>query len=172
MSAVVIGEADVVAEAPDEMPTKEAVYQLRGEAVSVGGAVELRIDHLARLFAGSVDADTGRQWSDLNRHLRSRNLTDTLQVEMAAVAAYYTARNAAAHSYVIIVPGPTKVLRLNRRHDSGVESVSLDQLRDEVTVVGRAWEAVGAIGRALDDDDPRVLAHWGSLHRALLIDRA
>ena len=52
-------------------------------------------------------------------------------------------------------------------------SLSRDaQLRDEVTVVRRAWEAVGAIGRVLDDNDPRVLAHLGSLRRALLIDRA
>jgi hypothetical protein len=160
-----------VAGEPEETPTKEAVYQLRGEAVSVGGAVEWRIHQLAQLFAGSADVDTSRQWKDLRRHLSLRSLTDALQVEMSAVAAYYTARNAAVHSYVIVIPGPTKVLRLNRRRTPDVAQASLDQLRGEVTVARRAWEAVGVIGRALYDGDRAALAHWGSLRRALQIDR-
>jgi hypothetical protein len=84
-----------------------------------------------------------------------------MQVEMATVAAYYAARNAAAHSYVIIISGPTKVRRLNRRRTPDVEQATLDELRGEVTVVHRACEAVGVIGRAVDDHDPAVLAHWG-----------
>lgn len=155
----------------DETPTKETVYQLRGEAVAVGGAVEWRIHHLAQLFARSEEADTSRQWSDLKQHLRDRGLTDALQVELAAVAAFNAARNSAAHSYEIVIPGPTKVLRVNRRRTPDVELTSLDELHGEVVVVRRAWEAVGAIGRSLDDDDPRVLADWNEMRRALLIDR-
>jgi hypothetical protein len=71
----------------------------------------------------------------------------------------------------IVIPGPTKVLRLNRRRTPDVELVSLDQLRAEVAVVRRAWEAFGTIGRALDDEDPTVLAGWNQMRRAVLIDR-
>jgi hypothetical protein len=96
---VLISKAGAMADGRDETPTKEAVYRLRGEALSVGGAVEWRIHHLAKLFASSNQMDTTRQWTDLKRSLRSRGLTPASQAEMAAIADYFTARNSAAHSY-------------------------------------------------------------------------
>ena len=156
-------------------PIKDQMYRLRGEIVSIGGTVDWIVHRLADVYAGSSQPSTKRRWDELKGHLKERGLTGSLQDELQAVALYFRARELAAHAATIIaqVGESTQVFRLYYdRSSHEVELITLDDLKEESLQARRGYEALQAIGRALDDDEPGVLLGMGSLPKAMLIGRA
>ena len=143
--------------------------------MSIGGTVDWIVHRVADLYAGSTQPTTKRRWDELKEHLQERGLTGSLQAELQAVALYFEARELAAHAATIIaqVGESTQVLRLyydNSSHE--VELITLDNLKEESLQARRGYEALQAIGRALDDDQPLVLSGMGPIPKAMLIGRA
>jgi hypothetical protein len=166
-------EAQVpVPAASNDLDVEAEIYRLRGETVSVGGMVELLIATLARRFAGSKKKRSRAQWKDLKGYLKSTDLQKGLQDELAGVNRYFKPHNLAAHTAMILtgVADATQILRLDRaKRGFRVESVSLDELEEEVVIAQGASEAIRAIGRTLADHQPEVLADMDDLTKAVLL---
>ena len=153
---------------------KAEVYRIRGETVSIGGSVEWVIGTFARKFAASTQMETGRLWEDLKGYISQEGLNSRLQPELAAVAGFFTPRNLATHGAIIIaqVGQTSQIFRLY--HDSGEPQagiVTLEELRAESAAARAGYEAIHAIGRELDDNDPAVLVGTNVIMRAMLLDR-
>ena len=120
----------------DTEPVKAEVYCIRGETVSIGGAMEWIIAELARRFAHTTEKKPKRQWGDLKRYIKTEGLNPALQDELGDVTGYFRPRNLAAHAGVMIVgvAEATQIFRLYR--DKGipqVELVTLDELNRKST---------------------------------------
>jgi hypothetical protein len=160
------------------------LYALRGEIVSVGSRIEWIIDSLARGFANATHNDASRQWDDVKAEVVGRNLNAGLQPQLADIAQYFKPRALAAHSTTVITSvaegtpdgttqwGHQQILRLFRDATGPrAEQVTIDDLRGELSIVKEAHQAIRVVGRALDDDDPTVLANVSHLAKSLVLDR-
>jgi hypothetical protein len=153
---------------------KVEIYSLRGETVSVGGMAEWIIATLASRFEQSRRKNPRAQWTDLKRHIKSKGLNVDLQRQIADVTRYFEPRNLAAHAGMIVtgVAEATQVFRFYR--DKGklrVELVTVDKLEEELAAARVGYDAIRAIGCALDDDDPAVLADMNDLTKGILLGR-
>jgi hypothetical protein len=169
---------DVTIHLPEPEPTgpiKDQMYRYRGETVSVGGGAEWIIYRLADHFAGPTqgNTDAGRRWEDIKEYLRARNLTASLQPQIRAVTEYFNARNLAAHARTVVaqVGESTQIFRLRGRSTQNVEIITIEDLKGEAAKARAGYEAARAVGRALDDDQPTVLAGLNSFAKAMLIGR-
>jgi hypothetical protein len=152
------------------------IYRYGGEGVSIGGAVEYIVRRLADEFVDAGDArlPPSRRWKQVKSYIKSRDLTDRLQSELAAVARYFQARQLAAHAATIIgqVGGSTQVFRMYYDGpDPEVHIITVENLEQEVTEIRAGYEAIQAIGRILDDERPEVLRDWGAIPRAFILGR-
>lgn len=157
-----------------DVDVKAEVYSLRGETVSIGGMVEWVIATLASRFARSKKKNSRAQWNDLKRHIKSKGLKEDLRDELGDVNGHFKPRNLAAHAGIVIagVAETTQIFRLYRdKKDFQVELVTADELREETATARAGYDAIRAIGRALDDDDPAVLADMNDLAKGMLLDR-
>ena len=153
-------------------PVKTALYLLRGEIVSVGGAVEWTIGHLSAAFAGPSQGGAKRQWGDVKRTVRSIGLLPRLEGQVQEVGHYFGLRNLAAPSMTnaLQVAEATQIIRVANGGQS-VEMISLAELGAERDQVRRSHQALQEIGRALDDAEPGCLAHLNSILRMILMGR-
>ena len=172
--AIPVKETRVQVSTPQaEEDVKAEVYRLRGETVSIGGMVELLIATLANRFALSKKKKPKAQWKVLKNYIKSAGLEQDLQAEIGRVNDYFRPRDLAAHAGMIIsdVAETTRILRLDRdKENLRVDLVTLESLQEEVTVAQAGFDAVRAIGRALHDHQPEVLADMDDLTRAMLLD--
>jgi hypothetical protein len=153
-------------------PIKDQMYRYRGEAVSIGGAMDWIIWHLATRFAGSKQPTTSRRWNELKADLKVRNLTNKLQQELSAVATAFDARVKATHAITLPVQigESTQILRLYFDRDTPQgDQVTIEDFRQEATDARKGYQAVQAVARALDQDQPSILAGASGLARAMLI---
>lgn len=155
---------------------KDTVYRYRGEGVSIGGTLEYIVRRLAYEFAGVADAwlSSSKRWEKVKSYIKSRDLTDELQLELAAVAQYFKARQLAAHAATLIgqAGNSTQIFRMyydGANHQMNI--VTVEDLRQEVAEIRAGYEAIQAIGRRLDDDRPEVLRDWGEIPRAFVLGR-
>lgn len=155
-------------------PIKQAVYQCRGEAVSIGGTLDYIVRRLTDEFVGTGDprASTARSWKALKVYINDRGLTDALQPQLAAVAHYFRTRQLAVHGATMIahVSESTQIFRMYfDGPDHKMEIVTLEDLWREVAVIRAGYEALQAVGRALDNDRPEVLRDWNELPKAMVL---
>jgi len=153
---------------------KSEVHCILGETISIGGHVEWIIATLAHRFVGSSAKRTNRQWEDLKRHINEEGLKPGLQKEVEAMGNYFKARLLAAHAATITtqIDETIQIFRLYHHNDAPqAESTTLDKLHKETAAARAGYEAIQTIGRALDDDDPAVLADLGVIPRAILLNR-
>ncbi len=123
--------------------------------------VELLIATLASRFAQSKKKNPRAQWNDLKPYIKSKGLKENLRDELGDVNGYFKPRNLAAHAGIIIagVAEATQIFRLYRdRSGLQVDLVTVDKLGEETATARAGYDAIRVIGRALDDDDPAVLA--------------
>jgi hypothetical protein len=172
--AVAGGVTSNIAEPDPPGSTKDQIYRSRGEAVTIGGAAEWTIHQLSTHFAGSTldpKATEGR-WEEIKAELSDRQLTDGLQRELAAVDEYLKIRNRAAHAITMVAHAgeSTQIMRFYYEGSglSGGE-VTLDDLRREAQIARAGYNALRAVGRALHQDQPAVLAALGVVNRMLLL---
>lgn len=161
-----------ISTAPAEVDVKAEVYRLRGETVSIGGMVELLIAILANRFARSKKRKPRAQWKDLKGYIKSAGLTQDVREEVGRVNDCFQPRNLAAHAGVIIggVAETTQIVRLDRdKRDLRVDLVTLESLQEEVAAARAGYDAIRAIGRALHEHQPEVLADMDDLTRAMLL---
>lgn len=151
------------------------MYRLRGKAVSIGGMAEWVIRRLVWEFSGQfTHPNVGRCWDQLKSELSDRDLTDSLQPELAAVAAMFKARHRAAHVGALLIgPGSWQLARFEFG-DPTMRRVSgeMHDLARETADVRAGYGAVRSIARALVADEPGVIdpADKGSLVVMLLLD--
>lgn len=157
-----------------DVDVKAEVHRLRGETVSIGGMVEWIIATLASRFAQSKKKSPRAQWNDLKRHIKSTGLKEDLRPDLGSVNDYFQPRNLAAHAGIVMtgVGEATQIFRLYRaKRDLRVDLVTLESLQEEVATARAGYDAIRAIGRALDDDDPTVLADMNDLAKGMLLGR-
>jgi hypothetical protein len=155
-------------------PVKDQMYRYRGETASVGGTMDWIIRRPAEQFAGSTQPTTERRWRDLKAHLRERDLTDRLQQQLHAVAEYLQVRDLAVYAATIVaqVAESTQVFRLYYDGStSKFERVTIEDLKREAAKARAGYDPAQAVGRALDDDRPAILAGLSPFARAMLIGR-
>ena len=154
-------------------PVKAETYCIRGETVAVGGALEWILGILAGRFARSLARMAGQKWDDLKKHIETQSLDSGLRKEIGAVGNYFAPRNLAAHAAMVIIGigESTQIIRLFDHGQRPVEQVTLDELRAECATAREGYEAIQAIGRALDDGQPSVLAGMNQVPRAILLGR-
>jgi hypothetical protein len=155
-------------------PLKDQMYRYRGETVSIGATMDWVIRRLAAEFAASSQPTTARRWEDIKRYLRELGITQTLQRELQAVAEYFKAREMAAHAATVIVQvgEASQIFRLYYDGPTQkVDSITTEDLKDESALARTGYAAAQAVGRALDDEQPQVLAGLNSIVKALLIGR-
>lgn len=91
------------------------------------------------------------------------------------MAEYFRVRELAVHGATIVV-GVAESTQIFRFFYDGnqhkMELVTLDDLARETQVARSGFEAVQAIGRALDSNDRSVLRDMNSIAKAMLIDQA
>lgn len=157
---------------------RAAAYALRGESVSVGGAVDYAIRRMSdAIVIGPIPATepSARRWSRIKHYINSRGLTDGLQAELQAVATYFQARQLAAHGRIVILCAGETV-QIFRTFIDGyeliVEAVTLDQLQNDVAMVRGGWDALQFLGRTIDCDEPMIFQHWGDIARWSVIGGA
>jgi hypothetical protein len=92
--------------------------------------------------------------------------------ELAAVDEYLKIRNRAAHAITMVAHAgeSTQIMRFYYEGSglSGGE-VTLDDLRREAQIARAGHNALRAVGRALHQDQPAVLAALGVVNRMLLL---
>lgn len=141
---------------------KDQIYRLRGEAMSVAGHVEWIISGLTKEFVPSfTKREAKRRWNEaLKPYLGAAALTQSLQPQLADMAAYFGPRNLTSHAAFIIsnVGTENQIIRLWESL-SGLEAqtVSFDDLKGEVDTIRKAWTAIRTIGGAMHHHDPKVL---------------
>jgi hypothetical protein len=135
--------------------------------VTVGGQLEWALDKIASRFARSTKKKPKRQWKDLKRFIRDEGV-GVKPKHIEAVGNYFGPRNLAAHGWIFYsgVAGTTQIHRFSR---DGGESLTLDDLEDEVKTVRKGFDSLQAIGRALDDHDSSVLADVDPLLKSVLL---
>jgi hypothetical protein len=81
--------------------------------------------------------------------LRTRGLTPTSQLELAAVAAYFDARTHVAHAAISIVAvvDSTQIFRLFAGPTPTVDLITVDDLRAECEIAAVASLLVGTMAR-------------------------
>jgi len=151
---------------------KRQTYLLRGEAVAAGGTAEWIIRTLAAAFTTSTQSEVGRLWHDIKATLVERGLTAGLQKELDDVAAYFKARNLAAHASIVVaaVGSDHQILRLYQsKGKAQIDVVALADLESEVTTARDGYLAVQAVARALSEDNPAALSGLGTFPRFMVM---
>ena len=172
-----VTDGDAVINMPEPPPTGpvwEQVYRYRGESVSIGGAMDLIIRVLAEEYAGSDDPrlDTSRRWDEVKRCLRERGLTNGLQPELEAIAEYFKVRRLAAHGAIFVAQVGTDSSIFRVWYDGPTfqsDQVRIEDLKREAAMARKGYEVCRAVGRALDDDQPAVLAGMNQIRRFMLM---
>lgn len=153
--------------------TRQRLYSLRGEIITVTSEIEFVIAKLAIDLADSSAKTAGRQWKDVKRCLPADRRPDHRH-DLQVVASYFSLRNAAAHGYfrvvelggvVVAVEGepagepsaPTEqIFRLTRQAGQtlNVETVTFQDLENDAAACRAALGAVQAVARTLDETHP------------------
>ena len=154
----------------DAGATREAIFALVGEIISVSGQIEWIIGVLEKDYTPSEEPDCGRKWKAIKKQLSSAGLTDSLQPELASIKSDFLAiRNVLAHSYYLIAsagPDPD-IYRVSNA--SVVILTELATIQGELASVKRGRESIQSVALALDSYYPG--RQKSTLRKAFLLGR-
>jgi hypothetical protein len=157
----------------DGLPDTRELYELIGEMVSLATRVEWIV---GALYAVLVDREglapsARRQWDALRRVLREKELTPSLQSELAAVVGHFGPRNITAHATVVrAAVGRPMLIRLSRRNGRPqIDNLTMADLRREVEDEREALAALQRVARALDAAVPKALGRQQPFWRVLVL---